>query len=139
MTENTPTPTKGNGLYDQIRSILQEARSSAYRAVNFAMVQAYWRIGMLIVEHEEEGESRAEYGKAVLEDLSKRLTREFGSGFSVQNLRYMRQFYKLFQKRHALRGESIEKALRPERRAALVLAYFGVKSSFAESAISAHL
>jgi predicted nuclease of restriction endonuclease-like (RecB) superfamily len=114
MNEVTPTPKVVNSLYDQIRSILNEARSSAYRAVNFAMVQAYWRVGMLIIEHEQAGESRAEYGKAVLEELSKKLTIEFGKGFSVQNLRYMRQFYRCFRKRHAVRGESIESVLRPE-------------------------
>ncbi len=100
MNENTPAPKRENDLYVQIRSILNEARSSAYRSINFTMVQAYWRIGMLIVEHEQDGKSRAEYGKAVLEDLSKKLTIEFGKGFSVQNLRYMRQFYRLFRKRH---------------------------------------
>lgn len=114
MKEDSPAPQKINSLYGQIRSILNEARSSAYRAVNFAMVKAYWRIGMLIVEHEQAGESRAEYGKAVLEELSEKLTVEFGKGFSVQNLRYMRQFYQLFRKHHAVRGESIDKALRPE-------------------------
>ena len=107
MNEKSPVAKMGNDLYSQIRLILNEARSSAYRAVNFAMVQAYWRIGMVIVEYEQEGESRAEYGKAVLEDLSKRLTYDFGKGYSVQNLRYMRQFYVLFRKRHALRGESV--------------------------------
>ncbi len=114
MNENTPAPKRENDLYVQIRSILNEARSSAYRSINFTMVQAYWRIGMLIIEHEQDGKSRAEYGKAVLEDLSKKLTIEFGKGFSVQNLRYMRQFYRLFRKRHAVRGESIDNVLRPE-------------------------
>lgn len=114
MNEVTPTPKEVNSLNGQISSILNEARSSAYRAVNFAMVQAYWRVGMLIIEHEQAGESRAEYGKAVLEELSKKLTIEFGKGFSVQNLRYMRQFYQRFRKRHAVRGESIENVLRPE-------------------------
>jgi hypothetical protein len=68
----------------------------------------------VIIEHEQAGESRAEYGKAVLEELSKKLTIEFGKSFSVQNLRYIRQFYQRFRKRHALRGESIDNVLRPE-------------------------
>jgi predicted nuclease of restriction endonuclease-like (RecB) superfamily len=93
-------------LYGEIRAVLDRARSSAYRSVNLAMVQAYWQIGCLIVEHEQKGEARAEYGKAVLEEISKRLTAEFGKGYSVQNLRYMRQFYLSFGKRHALRSES---------------------------------
>lgn len=93
-------------LYAAIRQVLQEARQSAYRSVNSAMVQAYWRIGCLIVEGEQEGKSRAEYGQAVLAGISERLTAEFGKGYSVQNLRYMRQFYLQFQNRHALSGES---------------------------------
>jgi len=93
-------------LYAAIRQVLQESRQSAFRSVNSAMVQAYWRIGCLIVEGEQEGKSRAEYGQAVLAGISERLTAEFGKGYSVQNLRYMRQFYLQFQNRHALSGES---------------------------------
>ena len=97
---------KLNSLYGEIRTVLEEARYSAYRAVNFAMVQAYWRVGCLIVENEQEGQERAEYGKAVLEELSHRLTQEFGKGYSVQALRNMRQFYLVFSKRSAVRSES---------------------------------
>jgi len=97
---------KVNSLYAEIRAVLEKARSSAYRAVNLAMVQAYWQIGYLIVEHEQEGNERAEYGKAILKDLSRRLTREFGKGCSVQALRNMRQFYLVFSKRSAVRSES---------------------------------
>ena len=97
---------KLNSLYGEIRTVLEEARHSAYRAVNFAMVQAYWRVGCLIVENEQAGQERAEYGKAVLEQLSRRLTREFGKGYSVQALRNMRQFYLIFSKRSAVRSES---------------------------------
>lgn len=104
MKSNQPVQT--DRLYGEIRSVLEEARSSAYRAVNVTMVQAYWRIGGLIVEDEQGGAERAEYGKAVLQELSKRLTIEFGRGFDVRNLRNMRQFYLLFSKRHALRAES---------------------------------
>ena len=73
------------------------------------MVQAYWQIGYVIVEHEQEGKERAEYGKALLEEISKRLSREFGRGFDITNLRKMRQFYLLFSKRDAVRLESGEK------------------------------
>ena len=73
-----------HNLYGDIRTVLEKARSSAYRAVNSAMVQAYWRIGQLIVEHEQGGEKRAQYSKAILPELSKRLTVEFGKGYSVQ-------------------------------------------------------
>ena len=58
----------------------------------FAMVQAYWEIGWLIVEHEQSGQERAEYGRSVLESLSERLIKEFGKGFDKSNLRKMRQF-----------------------------------------------
>ena len=92
-------------LYGAIRQVLQSARQNAYRAVNFAMVQAYWQIGRLIVEDEQNGEARAEYGKKVLEELAERLTAEFGKGFTVTNLKYMRSFYLSFPIGHALRDE----------------------------------
>jgi hypothetical protein len=76
-----------------------------YKAVNFAMVQAYWNIGRLIVEDEQNGEKRAEYGKKVLDDLAKRLTTDFGKGFDSRELRKMRQFYLLFKKWDAVRPE----------------------------------
>ena len=79
-------------LYTQIRSILLEARVKAYTAVNFAMVQSYWQIGKLIVEDELGGNIRGEYGKRILQNLSDRLTAEFGAGFDVSNLRKMRNF-----------------------------------------------
>lgn len=94
-----------SSLYEGIRSVLSDARKVAYRAVNFTMVQAYWTIGKLIVEHEQNGEKRAEYGKAVLSSLADRLTQEFGKGFDVSNLRYMRLFFFAFPKRDALRHE----------------------------------
>lgn len=106
-------------LYREIRAVLESARSGAYRAVNAAMVQAYWHVGRLIVEHEQGGRKRAAYGEAVLDDLSQRLTADFGRGFDVRNLRYMRQFYLAFpivgavtpdnyagDKRNALRSKS---------------------------------
>ena len=65
-------------IYSEIRDTLLSSRHQAYNAVNFAMVQAYWQIGRIIVEHEQEGSLRSGYGKSVLQELSKRLTREFG-------------------------------------------------------------
>ena len=108
MIENKLEMEKANSLYAEIRVVLEKARSSAYRAINLAMVQAYWQIGYLIVEHEQEGKERAEYGKALLKELSGRLSSEFGKGFDVTNLRKMRQFYLLFSKRDAVRPNSIE-------------------------------
>jgi hypothetical protein len=70
------------------------------------MVQAYWQVGRLIVEHEQGGRKRAAYGEAVLDVLSQRLMAEFGRGFDVTNLRKMRQFYRMFEIRDAVRLES---------------------------------
>ena len=92
-------------LYSAICQVLESARKSAYKAVNFAMVQAYWQVGRLIVEDEQNGKARAEYGKKVLDDLAERLTAEFGKGFTVTNLKYMRSFYLAFPIGHALRDE----------------------------------
>ncbi|AYF33440.1 DUF1016 domain-containing protein [Vreelandella alkaliphila] len=69
------------------------------------MVQSYWEIGRLIVEHEQQGNSRAEYGKQQLQQLSQQLTERLGKGFDVRNLRNMRQFYQSFPKRNAVRTE----------------------------------
>lgn len=93
------------GIYDNIRHIIEEARSTAYRAVNFAMVKAYWEIGRIIVEEEQKGEKRAEYGKFLIKELSERLTKEFGKGFIERNLWYIRDFYLKFPKMNALRSE----------------------------------
>ena len=89
----------------EIKQILIHARTQAYTAVNSAMVQAYWLIGKRIVEEEQHGKKRANYGEEVLETLSKELTREFGRGFAISNIRDMRQFYLTFPIHHALRGE----------------------------------
>ena len=83
-------------LYSEIKETLLSYRSKAYSAVNFAMVQAYWQIGRIIVEHEQNGKARAEYGKATLEELSRRLTEDFGKGFSVRTLQQTKKFYAMF-------------------------------------------
>ena len=94
-----------NATYQNIRAILEKARSTAYRAVNFAMVQAYWAVGRIIVEEEQKGAERAEYGKALIKELSVRLTRDYGKGFIERNLWYMSDFYRTFPKVNALRSE----------------------------------
>lgn len=91
-----------------VADLLRNARSNSYRAVNFIMVEAYWNVGRMIVEEEQQGKERAAYGKALIRDLSERLTSEFGSGFGVSNLSYFRQFYLSFPIFHALRGISAE-------------------------------
>ena len=103
MIDKNPTPYKD--IYAEIKEVLLTSRGQAYSAINFAMVQAYWQIGRIIVEHEQNGSLRAEYGKGVLNRLSSELTEEFGKGFTVTNLKYMRQFYSMFPNGHALRGE----------------------------------
>ena len=92
-------------LYAGIRNILANARQRAYSAVNFAMVESYWLIGQQIVEHEQHGEARADYGKGVLKELAAKLSIEFGKGFDESNLRYMRLFYRCFPIRDTLRHE----------------------------------
>ncbi len=93
---------KTNSLYRSISTLIETAKSSVKTAVNSAMVFTYWNIGKLIVEDEQQGEVRAEYGKAVLKDLSKQISAEFGAGFDVTNLRKMRKFYLLFPIRDAV-------------------------------------
>lgn len=81
------------GYIAEIRQILLQARQKTYAAVNAAMVEAYWQIGKRIVEEEQNGKERAEYGEAILKNLSIALNAEFGKGFSYANLRNFRQFY----------------------------------------------
>ena len=94
-----------NKLYANVTEILANARKRAYTAVNFAMVESYWLIGQQIVEHEQHGEARADYGKGLLKELAARLTTDFGKGFDERELRKMRQFYQTFPKRDTLRPE----------------------------------
>ena len=82
-----------NVFFSEIREILQKARTQAAGAVNSAMVDAYWSIGKRIVKEEQGGKAKAQYGKRILEELSRCLTQEFGKGFSLANIRNMRQFY----------------------------------------------
>jgi hypothetical protein len=88
-----------NSLYSEIKQILVNARQSAYRSVNFAMVLAYWEIGKRIVEHEQLGKERAGYGEALLKELSKNLSVDFGRGFALASLKNYRQFYLTFSNR----------------------------------------
>ena len=85
-----------NNYINEIKKILKNARQKAYTAVNSVMVEAYWEIGRRIVEEEQSGRERAEYGKEIIKNLSKELTEEFGKGFGERNIRNIRQFYVLF-------------------------------------------
>jgi predicted nuclease of restriction endonuclease-like (RecB) superfamily len=73
--------------------------------VNNEQLIAYWNIGRVIVEHEQDNEKRAEYGKATLKQISRQLTKEFGRGFSVSNLQFMRRFYQTYQIQQTLSGK----------------------------------
>ncbi|RYE23147.1 MAG: DUF1016 family protein, partial [Sphingobacteriaceae bacterium] len=92
-------------LYGEVRHVIEEGRNTVYRAANAAMVHAYWQIGKLIVEEEQKGKERAEYGTALIRELAFKLNAEYGKGFTETNLKYMRQFYNFFKIRHALRNE----------------------------------
>ena len=91
-----PAEIVSTELYSQIAELLKSARQSVIRTVNQTMVYTYFEIGRMIVEDEQHGQQRAEYGKQVLKALSKRLTADFDKGFSVQNLENMRKFFKIY-------------------------------------------
>ncbi|MEP7011392.1 MAG: DUF1016 N-terminal domain-containing protein [Acidobacteriota bacterium] len=104
----TPEPSLvplAEPLYREIRAVLEMARVGAYRAVNAAMVQAYWQVGRLIVENEQNGRRRAGYGEAVIVTLAERLNGDLGSGFDVRNLWYMRRFFLAFPILNAPRSQ----------------------------------
>ena len=83
-------------LVSEIGAVIQQARGVLVQQVNAAMVQSYWHIGRLIVEHEQQGQTRAAYGQQQLQYLSQQLTATFGKGFDTSNLRNMRQFFLAF-------------------------------------------
>ena len=94
-----------NGLFNSIKEIIVQSRLRVFRAANSELLQSYWQIGKLIIEDEQNGNLRADYGKGVLKKLSEQLTLEFGKGFDESNLRNIRGFYKSFPIRDALRHE----------------------------------
>ena len=86
-------------LIEELKQIVRSARSKVYAAINQTMVEAYWQIGKRIVEEEQNGKERADYGTKLLKTLSAELTAEFGKGFSTNSLYYFRQFYLCFPKK----------------------------------------
>ena len=102
LTSNTALPSE---LLDALRSLIQQGRQKALRAVDMVQVQTFWQVGRHIVEFEQGGESRASYGKKLLPRLAQVLTREFGKGFDDRNLRNMRAFYLTFPIWNAVRTE----------------------------------
>lgn len=102
----------GNKFYSEIIRLLQSAREKIVRSVNHTMVLTYFEIGRLIVEEQQNGKERAEYGTELLSNLSKTLINEFGKGYSASNLKQMRQFYLIYSKSQALISESYDLAKR---------------------------
>jgi len=92
-------------LYQNIRLTILSAKNKIAHRVNFTIVETYWQIGKYIVEEEQNGEERAKYGKALIANLAERLREEFGSGYDRSNLLRMKNFYRLFPIRDALRHE----------------------------------
>ena len=100
--ENTPVNTS---FVTDIKNIIKQARDKTVFAINTTMVTAYWHIGKRIVEEEQNGTQRAEYGKELLKNLAVSLSSDFGKTFDARELRRMRQFYACFPKRDSLRPE----------------------------------
>ena len=94
-----------NNIYQEIKELLYSAKNRVYQTINTTMTETYFQIGKRIVEEEQGGETRAEYGSALLKNLSSELIKEFGKGYSEQNLKNMRQFYLIYQKRQTVSSE----------------------------------
>jgi len=90
--------TTSNNFYTNIKLLLQEAKNKVYQTINTTMTKTYFEIGKRIVEEEQQGQNRAKYGNELLKNLSTELTKEFGNGFSVDNLGNMRKFYLVYSK-----------------------------------------
>ena len=94
-----------NSLYQEVREIIASARQNAVRSVDFCRVQMYWQIGRRILEEEQKGKERADYGSYLLKNLAKKLEPEYGSGFSYRQLQFCRQFYRMYPIANALRSQ----------------------------------
>lgn len=103
MSDNTQHTNQN--LYNAIAQVIVQARATAYRSNNTILLKMYWEIGQLIIEDEQNGASRAEYGKAVLKNLAYQLTIDFGKGFNERNLNNMRAFFLSFPIWNAVRTE----------------------------------
>lgn len=92
-------------LYKQIASVIREARAKVVRAVDISIVQTYWNIGKYIIEEEQRGRTRADYGNYLINNLSSKLTNEFGKGFGIATLENARKFYIVYgiEKPYAMR------------------------------------
>jgi len=109
MKNKEISPKSYSDLFDRIVNILVEARAKVVRAINKAQVLAYWEIGREIVEFEQKGRARGEYGEYLIERLSEDMAPKFGKGVSPTNLKMMRLFYHTFPIRQTLSDESVQK------------------------------
>lgn len=98
-------PISNQDLFNRIAELIQTSRTKIVREINHTMVYTYYEIGRYIFEDEQQGEERAKYAAQTLKRLSNQLKEAFGRGFSVRNLRQMRQFYLIYQKRQTLSAE----------------------------------
>jgi len=103
--QELPSSKDIDRVYGIIKEILEQARDRAIVAVNHEKTLAYWNIGRVIVEEEQEGKKRAEYGSALIKEVSARMTHEFGRGYDKRNLFYMKAFYLCYPKVNALRSQ----------------------------------
>ena len=103
--ENELIHIKTDNLLDDARKIIESARTNAVRSVDFSRVQMYWNLGRRIFEDEQEGKDRADYGTYLIKNLATTLEAEYGSGFSERQLKFCRQFYKIYPIGNALRTQ----------------------------------
>lgn len=102
MTEITHNP---ENLYYKVSELLKQAQSNVVQTVNKTMVTTYFEIGRMIVEEEQKGKERAEYGQQLINELSYKLSTEFGKGFSPTNIKQMRSFYLIYSKGQTVSDE----------------------------------
>lgn len=105
MNDVKPIDVSLTGFVNEIKQIINTARTQAVRSVDTCRVQMYWAIGRRIFEKEQQGKKRADYGKYLIKNLAKEIEPEYGSGFGERQLKFCRQFYKTYPKRNALRSQ----------------------------------
>lgn len=105
MTDKNQQDITLKGFVNEIKSIINKARTNAARSIDFCRVQMYWAIGQRIVEKEQQGKGRAEYGKYLIKSLAKEIEPEYGSGFGERQLNFCRQFYNTYPIVNALRSQ----------------------------------
>ena len=103
--DNKPSTESMQNLVGEIKQIINDARAHAIRSVDFCRVQMYWAIGQRIVEKEQQGKERADYGTYLIKRLAQEIEPEYGSGFGERQLKFCRQFYKTYPNGNALRSQ----------------------------------